>query len=69
MKNWEILKTIMLYATVKHISDTFYVFTNDIDKNGIIAMLENAGFSITNLGFGRFGYFNESHKLEIIITN
>lgn len=70
MKNWEILKTIMLYATVKHIANTFYVFVNnDIDRNGIIYMLENSGFKITDLGCGRFGYFNKDNKLEIIITN
>ena len=70
MKNWNILKTIMMYASVKHIVDTFYIFVNnDIDKNGIIYMLENAGFEISNLGCGRFGYFNADNKLEIVITN
>jgi methanogenic corrinoid protein MtbC1 len=70
MKNWAILKTITMYATVKYISDTFYVFAgNDIDKNGVITMLKNAGFEITSLGFGRYGHFNKNHKLEIIITN
>lgn len=70
MKNWNVIKTIMLYATVKHIANTFYVFVNnDIDKNGIIRMLENAGFEITDLGYGRFGYFNKSKELEIIITS
>lgn len=70
MKNWNVIKTIMLYATVKHIANTFYVFVNnDIDKNGIIYMLENSGFKITDLGYGRFGYFNENHKLEIVISD
>lgn len=70
MKNWNVIKNIMLYATVKHIADTFYVFVNnDIDKNGIIHMLKNAGFEITDLNNGRFGYFNENHKLEIVISD
>jgi hypothetical protein len=42
---------------------------NDIDKNGVITMLENAGFEITSLGSGRYGYFNSNSKLEIVITN
>jgi hypothetical protein len=59
-----------MYATVKYISDTFYVFAgNDIDKNGVITMLKNAGFKITSLGSGRYGYFNSNSKLEIVITN